>query len=114
MVLSSSTVARAALTGLAAAALVFPVVAVAGSFGRQAWWVVLGSFLGIAALVTTGALYRQGRRERSDESESVWEVIPGWQYEGRHVESGGLTRDEQEQALREIQERAESEGRCSE
>ncbi|SEO88200.1 Protein of unknown function [Halogranum amylolyticum] len=113
MVFSSSTVARAVLTGLAAA-LVFPVVAAAGSFGRRAWWVVLGSFLGIAALVATGALYRQGRRERADESESVWEMIPGWQYEGRHVESGGLTRDEQEQALREIQERAESEGRCSE
>lgn len=113
MALSSSTIARAVLTGLVTAVLVFPIVAAAGSFGRRAWWVALGSFLGIATLVAAGALYRQGRRERA-EGESVWEVIPDWQYEGRHVESGGLTRGEQEQALHEIHERAESEERCSE
>lgn len=38
---------------------------------------------------------------------SVWNAIPSWQYEGRHVESGGLTRGEQERALRDIQEQAE-------
>ncbi|MCU4925405.1 hypothetical protein OB905_05300 [Halobacteria archaeon AArc-dxtr1] len=37
---------------------------------------------------------------------SVWDAIPSWQYGGRHVESGGLARGEQEQALEEIQEQA--------
>ncbi|PSQ16640.1 hypothetical protein BRD00_10285 [Halobacteriales archaeon QS_8_69_26] len=30
---------------------------------------------------------------------SAWEAIPGWQYGGRFVEAGGLTRSEQEEAL---------------
>lgn len=38
---------------------------------------------------------------------SVWDVIPSWQYTGRHIESGGLSREEQERALREIQDEAE-------
>lgn len=42
-----------------------------------------------------------------DRDGSVWNAIPSWQYEGRHVESGGLTRGEQERALRDIQEQAE-------
>ncbi|WP_207591265.1 hypothetical protein [Halomontanus rarus] len=37
---------------------------------------------------------------------SVWNAIPPWQYGGRHAESGGLTRDEQEQALAEIRTQA--------
>lgn len=49
--------------------------------------------------------------EDGDETEdtapnSVWNAIPPWQYGGRHAESGGLTRDEQEQALAEIQTQA--------
>ena len=40
------------------------------------------------------------------ESNSVWDLIPSWQYDGRHVESGGVTRDEQERALRDIQRQA--------
>ncbi|MCU4740657.1 hypothetical protein OB955_08085 [Halobacteria archaeon AArc-m2/3/4] len=42
----------------------------------------------------------------TDDTNSVWNAIPSWQYGGRHAESGGLTRDEQEQALAEIQEQA--------
>ncbi|ADD05607.1 uncharacterized protein Nmag_2037 [Natrialba magadii ATCC 43099] len=42
-----------------------------------------------------------------DESDSsVWNAIPSWQYEGRHVESGGLARSEQEKALQDIQQQA--------
>ena len=41
-----------------------------------------------------------------DGSDSVWDVIPRWQYDGRHVESGGLTRSEQEKALSDIERRA--------
>lgn len=37
---------------------------------------------------------------------SVWNAIPSRQYTGRHVESGGLARDDQEKALAEIEEQA--------
>lgn len=36
-----------------------------------------------------------------------WSLIPNRQYEGRHAESGGIARGEQERALREIEEDAE-------
>ncbi|WP_126663911.1 hypothetical protein [Haloterrigena salifodinae] len=42
-----------------------------------------------------------------EEVRDVWNTIPSWQYDGRHAESGGLTRGEQESALREIQQRAD-------
>lgn len=103
-----SALRRAAVTGVAAAVLVFPVLATVG--GRQAWWVLLGLFVGIAAFVAGGVMYRQRGDASESDGDSVWDAIPGWQYDGRHVESGGLARGEQEQALREIQERAESEG----
>ncbi|SFR35308.1 hypothetical protein SAMN04487947_0298 [Halogeometricum rufum] len=41
------------------------------------------------------------------EGDSVWEAIPRWQYDGRHVESGGLTRGEQETALADVEQQAE-------
>ena len=50
-----------------------------------------------------------GFRRRSDGT--VWDAIPSWQYTGRHVESGGLTRDEQERALRDVREQAEQRDR---
>lgn len=43
----------------------------------------------------------------ADEGSDVWDAIPSWQYEGRHVESGGLARGEQEQALQDVQDRAD-------
>ncbi|WP_339105251.1 hypothetical protein [Haloterrigena salinisoli] len=47
-------------------------------------------------------------RSGGDGAEStVWNAIPPWQYDGRHAESGGLTRGEQERALREIQRQAD-------
>jgi uncharacterized alpha-E superfamily protein len=52
-------------------------------------------------------------RRRRPESSDVWEVIPSWQYTGRHVESGGLARDEQEAALADIEEQAEGHERRS-
>ncbi|ELY90688.1 hypothetical protein C483_11526 [Natrialba hulunbeirensis JCM 10989] len=42
----------------------------------------------------------------SASNSSVWDAIPAWQYEGRHVESGGLARSEQEKALQDIQQQA--------
>jgi hypothetical protein len=40
-------------------------------------------------------------------SNSVWNLVPSWQYGGRYAESGGLARDSQEKALQEIQAEAE-------
>ncbi|MFB9824323.1 hypothetical protein [Halobaculum roseum] len=38
-----------------------------------------------------------------------WSLVPDWQYEGRFAEAGGITRSEQEQAIREIDEQARRE-----
>jgi hypothetical protein len=46
-------------------------------------------------------------RSTDEGSGSSWDLIPRWQYEGRHVEMGGATRSEQERAIEEIQEAAE-------
>ncbi|RQG94007.1 hypothetical protein [Natrarchaeobius chitinivorans] len=42
-----------------------------------------------------------------DGDSSVWNAIPRWQYGGRHVESGGLARGEQEEALADVKQQAE-------
>ena len=44
--------------------------------------------------------------ERDGEN-SVWDAIPGWQYDGRHAESGGIARGEQEKALSDVSRRAD-------
>jgi len=54
--------------------------------------------------------FRSRSASRSDDEESdgtVWDAIPSWQYGGRHAESGGFSRDQQERALGEIRERAD-------
>ncbi|UPV99799.1 hypothetical protein M0R88_14920 [Halorussus gelatinilyticus] len=38
---------------------------------------------------------------------TVWDAIPSWQYGGRHAESGGFSRDQQERALDEVRQQAE-------
>ncbi|MFW6321964.1 MAG: hypothetical protein ACOC0Z_08935 [Halohasta sp.] len=73
--------------------------------------VSIGQLLAALVLLTVVVLVvvRMGGDGASDtdsESESIWNAIPSWQYDGRHVESGGLTRGEQEQALQEISEDA--------
>lgn len=60
------------------------------------------------ALVMFGFVVRRDARRGDDESAGVWAFIPSWQYVGRHVESGGLTRDEQETALADVEEQAEA------
>lgn len=64
---------------------------------------------GLGILVLLGWVVRRGKTEtdhREDQDGTVWSLIPSWQYGGRHVESGGLTRDEQERSIREVSERA--------
>ncbi|ARS91740.1 hypothetical protein B1756_07990 [Natrarchaeobaculum aegyptiacum] len=82
-------------------------------------WIVVagfGLFLALALVLArrrSGADSRRAALDRpsTDDADggdgSVWNAIPSWQYEGRHVESGGLTRSEQERALRDIQEQAD-------
>ncbi|MXV62945.1 hypothetical protein GS429_12875 [Natronorubrum sp. JWXQ-INN-674] len=81
-----------------------------------------GVAIGVLAFLAGGGfLLVRRRRSRSagaadgdsdaDSSESdesnVWNAIPSRQYSGRHVESGGLSRGEQEQALQDIQRQAD-------
>jgi hypothetical protein len=40
------------------------------------------------------------------ERDAVWNLIPSWQYDGRHAESGGIARGEQEKALRDVDRKA--------
>lgn len=41
------------------------------------------------------------------DTDSIWDFIPGRQYSGRHAESGGIARGEQERALQDIERKAE-------
>jgi hypothetical protein len=68
---------------------------------------------GEAALLTAGAVvafllgvYIGGSDDDGDDTDS-WNPIPSRQYGGRYAELGGLTRDEQEKAMREVQEKAD-------
>ena len=42
-----------------------------------------------------------------DADDDVWDAIPGTQYTGRHAESGGIARQEQEAAIADVAERAD-------
>ncbi|QLG49914.1 hypothetical protein [Natrinema halophilum] len=69
----------------------------------------LAILIGLAIAVAT---LRQGSPPAGDGGEddtnsSVWNAIPSEQYDGRHAESGGLTRDEQERALEDIRQQAD-------
>jgi hypothetical protein len=108
---TGSSLPKAVLTGVAVAVLVFPFLTAFGILGSLPWWALFGLFAGLVAVVTVAVVAR--RVERGD-GESVWDAIPGWQYDGRHVESGGLARGEQEKALRQMQQRVEWEQERSE
>jgi hypothetical protein len=41
------------------------------------------------------------------DANSVWDAIPRWQYDGRHAESGGIARGEQEKALSDVSRQAD-------
>ena len=79
--------------------------------GSLAWLTAIsyGTLLVVlGGVIICGLVVAQLRSTDTDGgSHSVWNAIPSHQYDGRHAESGGLTRGEQEQALQEIQETAE-------
>jgi hypothetical protein len=53
-------------------------------------------------------LVRSGVDGRSDDDGAgFWDRISGRQYTGRHAEAGGVTRQEQEDAIEEVQQQVE-------
>ena len=68
------------------------------------WYLAGGAVL--AVLAGWFALQRRVQTEDSTRSSSVWDAIPAWQYDGRHAESGGLARSEQEDAIKKVNEKA--------
>lgn len=105
---SSPSLARALLTGVAVAVLVLPFVVGVSALTPLPLWATLVVDAAVGLLVAAVVLVRH--RDADADGDSVWDVIPEWQYDGRHVESGGLSRGEQEKALSDLQERAEREG----
>jgi hypothetical protein len=87
-----------AVVAIAAVVLLSPVL---GVVDVGPVWLVVAA---VVALAVGGAVRRDSGND--DGNESIWELVPAWQYTGRHVESGGLARDEQEAALADVEEQA--------
>jgi hypothetical protein len=45
--------------------------------------------------------------DRTDDGAGFWDRIPGRQYTGRYAESGGVSRQEQEEAIADVAEQAD-------
>jgi hypothetical protein len=104
--------------GLLFALLAFvPMIAfgLLGDFGGLTGAVAVGATVvgSLSILLVFGDAVRRRRAAKtnggrsSEEESDVWALIPSWQYNGLYAESGASTRDEQEKALRETQERAD-------
>jgi hypothetical protein len=109
MVRYRSLVAAAATLLLLAPAVVGVAALLDVALGRVGYASVWFAVALCVVLVTLGVVVRRDARREDDDSnssESVWEFIPSWQYTGRHVESGGLARGEQEAALADVDEQA--------
>ncbi|MFC6904025.1 hypothetical protein [Halalkalicoccus tibetensis] len=61
----------------------------------------------LASAIVLGTFVALSARSADGSDGSVWNAIPDRQYGGRHVESGGLTREEQERSIEEVQRQAE-------
>lgn len=66
---------------------------------------LIGVVLAGTLLLVVAARRRSAGRA-DDPAPTVWSAIPSWQYAGRHVESGGLSREDQERAIADLQEQA--------
>ena len=68
----------------------------------------VGAVIAIALALTLVVVLLLRNRPGVDDGEphDVWDAIPSWQYTGRHVESGGLARDEQERAVADVERQA--------
>ena len=103
-------VARTLLTAAVAVLLLVPtavgVIALLPGVGVFEFGLGWAAFCVVAAVLV--AIRRSRRRggDADDGGGAVWDAIPSWQYDGRHAESGGLARGEQEDALAEVEEQA--------
>ena len=94
-----SSLGKGVLTVLAVLLLLGPVIAALAS--------LLPPVAAVLAVVGLSIIIYVRVVGSDDEGgDSVWNAIPSRQYDGRHVESGGLARSEQEDALEEIQQDA--------
>jgi hypothetical protein len=111
MVSDSPSLARALLTGVAVAVLLLPPVVGVSNLTPLPLWAtpVVVAVVGLLVAVAVLVRHRDADTDEGRGGDSVWDIIPDWQYDGRHVESGGLSRGEQEKALHDLQERAERE-----
>lgn len=103
-------VGTAARTGLIAAGTGLVVagawLAVTDTLTAAGWPALLVAVVvAVVVAVTAGLKLAEDAPEQEG---GVWEHIPSRQYDGRHVESGGLSRGEQEEAIDEIEEQAAS------
>ena len=74
--------------------------------------IAVAFYVGVFLAVTAVVYRKRSRPDRETEGRletegrPIRDAVPRWQYAGRHVESGGITRDGQERALEEIKEQA--------
>lgn len=95
--MASWRLGRALVVGLMLVLLAVPIV----------WFdpVIAGALVAVIAVAVLFNWYHAGTD--TDADGDVWAAIPDWQYEGRHVESGGLSRADQEEAIEEVADRAD-------
>ncbi|QZP38171.1 hypothetical protein [Halobaculum magnesiiphilum] len=100
--------------------LIGPIVAsVLWNLDERLGIAIAGATLALVVLVLLGRLRavvsgrtdadRGGSGDDGEGEGDGWSLVPDWQYEGRFAEAGGITRSEQEQAIREIDEQARHE-----
>jgi len=94
-----SSLSTAVVTVLAVLLLLAPVIAAPASLLPPV--AALLAVVGFSVL-----LYVRVSSSDDEDGGSVWNAIPRRQYDGRHAESGGLARGEQEAAIEEIQQDA--------
>ena len=79
--------------------------------GGSLWWLLAVSYgellLVLVGMTVSVFVFSRVGGDEAAGSESGWNAIPSWQYDGRHAESGGLSRGDQEQALQEIHDEAD-------
>lgn len=93
-----SSLGKGVLTVLAVVLLLAPVIAAPAS--------LLPPVAAVLAVVGLSVVIYVRVVGGDEAGGSVWNAIPRRQYDGRHAESGGLARGEQEAAIEEIQQDA--------
>lgn len=72
----------------------------------SAVWIYEIVIAAVVVLSGIALLWFRNNTGENEELQSIWDLIPHWQYDGHHVQSGGLSRQEQEHAIRDINREA--------